>query len=373
MVAHMNPHNVLKEILSKQQPFEGPFQVPELQSQLVEILGRILKGTISPSDIEMLNEILSTTYQYFSREGCDYETSLICRTLYTDIAITMSCCHLLQDPSNSIEDHFQSIPSLLSAIQGLDRAIVFAGAPDKLDLVHELIGTIQCQYHMPKSAISGCLLESVTSGRKQYGPTSTPVPQFRLQNLFSSDLSTPFVIPGAILDWPAISDPDHAWNSIDYLLSVAGPGRIVPVEIGNDYRVDNWSQKLMPWEDFLCWLRTSDGARNETFYLAQHSLFNQFPKLNGDILIPDLVYLGPQTTEAGYKPPTNEEGLIMNAWLGPEGTISPAHKVRFHLFPSSDVQQLCSRQDPYFNCYGKSIAPDREYQQLIVGSSSCRH
>jgi hypothetical protein len=247
-------------------------------------------------------------------------------------------------------------------IQGLDRAIVLAGAPERLDLVHDLIEALQHQYVIPKSVVYGCLLESATSGRQKYGPTSIPVPQVHIQKIFSSDLSTPFVIPGAISNWPAISDPDHAWNSIDYLLSVAGPGRIVPVEIGNDYRVDDWSQQMMPWENFLCWLRTSDGIRkDEMVYLAQHSLLTQFPKLRDDILIPDLVYIVPETREAGHKPPSNEDRLIINAWIGPKGTISPAHKVRFHLHPSSNVQQISSHQDPYFNCYGKLLAPGNGY------------
>jgi len=369
----MNPQNVLKEILSKQQPSECSVQVAEHQTRFVKILGGVLKSTISPSDSETLSELLNITYQHFSRKNCDYKTSLMCRALYTDIAITMSCCYLLQETNNSNEGHPRSIPCLLSAIQELDRAIIFAGAPERLDLVHDLIETLRNQYIIPKSAAYGCLSESATSGRQQCGPTSMPVPRVHIQNLLSSDLSTPFIIPGAIADWPAISDPDHAWNSIDYLLSVAGPGRIVPIEIGNDYRVDNWNQKMMPWEDFLCSLRTSDGIRkDEMVYLAQHSLLTQFPKLRDDILIPDLVYIVPETREAGHKPPPNEESLIINAWLGPKGTMSPAHKVRFHLYPSSNVQQFSSHQDPYFNCYGKSPTPGNGYQQLILGSSGCR-
>ena len=340
MVPHMNPQNTLKEILTKQQPFECSVQVAELQTRFVKILGGVLNGVISPTDSETLSELLNITYQHFSRNSCDYETSLICRTLYTDVSMTMSCCYLLQEANNSNEDYF---PCLLSAIQGLDRAIVFAGAPGRLDLTHDLIETLQFQYTIPKSAVYGCLLESATSGRQQCGPTLTPVPQIHIQNILSSDLSTPFIIPGALSDWPAISDPDHTWNSVDYLLSIAGPGRIVPIEIGNDYRVDEWSQQMMPWEDFLCRLRMHGGTRkSEMVYLAQHSLLTQFPKLRDDILIPDLVYIVPKTGETVHKPPANEDGLIINAWLGPKGTISPAHKVRFHLCPSSNVQRFSS-------------------------------
>jgi hypothetical protein len=341
MVPHIHLQNVLKEVLNKQQPSECSARVAELQTQFAQILGRVLKSIASPSDSETLSELLCITYQFFSRKTCDYETSLICRTLYTDVAITMGCYHFLKETNNYSEDNFRSIPCLLSAIQELDRAIVFAGAPERLDLVHDLIEALRHQYIIPRSAVYGCLLESATSGRQQCGPTSMPVPQVHIQNLLFSDLSTPFIIPGAISDWPAISDPDHAWNSIDYLLSAAGPGRIVPIEIGNDYRVDNWSQQMMPWEDFLCSLRTNDGIRKgEMVYLAQHSLLTQFPKLRDDILIPDLVYIVPETREAGHKSPPNEDRLIINAWLGPKGTMSPAHKVRFHFYLSSNVQQF---------------------------------
>lgn len=352
----MNPENVLKETLSKQRAFECSFQISELQARFVKIVAGFLKDITSPPDSETLNEILNITYQHFSRKECDYETSLVCRTLYTDVAIAMGCSHLLQEASNSSEDDSRCISSLLSAIQGLDRAIVLAGAPERLDIVYELIETLQHQYRIPKSTLNGCLLEIATSSRPQHGPTSTPVPQVHFQDLFSSDLSAPFVIPGAISDWPAISDPDRTWNSIDYLLSVVGSGRIVPVEIGNDYRVDNWSQKMIPWEDFLRWLQTCDGARkDEVIYLAQHSLLTQFPKLRGDILIPDLVYFAPETREVGHKPPANEERFIINAWLGPKGTTSPAHKVGFYCFTSSIAQRFSSRQDPYYNCYGKLL------------------
>lgn len=37
------------------------------------------------------------------------------------------------------------------------------------------------------------------------------------------------------------------------------------------------------------------GPDSEGLYLAQHSLFTQFPKLRADILVPDYVYSSPGT------------------------------------------------------------------------------
>jgi hypothetical protein len=98
------------------------------------------------------------------------------------------------------------------------------------------------------------------------------------------------------------------------------------VEIGNDYRADDWTQTLMDWDEFLDSLTSDAGP---LLYLAQHSLFLQFPHLREDIEIPDYVYFCPNPPKhfPHYRPPGNDEQLVLNAWFGPKGTISPAHTV----------------------------------------------
>jgi lysine-specific demethylase 8 len=108
----------------------------------------------------------------------------------------------------------------------------------------------------------------------------------------------------------------------------------VPVEVGSDYRSDGWSQKFMPWDDFLDYLECSHKSiPTEVLYLAQHSLLTQFPALRRDIAVPDYVYACPNPTSdfPDYKPPSNDEQLVTNIWFGPKGTISPAHTVRIIL------------------------------------------
>ena len=134
--------------------------------------------------------------------------------------------------------------------------------------------------------------------------------------------SRPFVVPAHAADWPALNE--HPWHSTHYLRTVSGPGRVVPVEVGSDYRTHDWSQEIMGWDDFLTSLtQPSDRA----LYLAQHSLFLQFPNMREDMIVPDYVYSCPNSSDSfpDYKPPTNDEQLVLNAWLGPKGTISPAH------------------------------------------------
>jgi len=110
----------------------------------------------------------------------------------------------------------------------------------------------------------------------------------------------------------------------------------VPVEVGTDYRAPDWTQRFVSWDDFLDYAFTAGASSAQPpMYLAQHDLFQQFPALRSDIIVPDYVYSGPQApgTYPTYRPPGNCEELVMNLWIGPEGTVSPAHT------------------DPFFNCY----------------------
>ncbi|KAL8286883.1 hypothetical protein RQP46_003889 [Phenoliferia psychrophenolica] len=132
-------------------------------------------------------------------------------------------------------------------------------------------------------------------------------------------------------DWAASA----RWSSPAYLLAKAGPSRVVPVEVGRNYTEDGWGQRIITFEEFLDSLESG----TETLYLAQHDLFRQVPELRDDVEIPDLVYAAPDPPEnyPTYKPPASEDGYVLNAWLGPAGTVSPAHT------------------DPYFNCYAQVV------------------
>lgn len=124
----------------------------------------------------------------------------------------------------------------------------------------------------------------------------------------------------------------HSWASTGYLRSIAGPGRLVPIEVGSDYRNDDWTQKMMVWDDFLTVLDSQECVHQnkpDVLYLAQHDLMKQFPALRADIVVPDYIYAALECPAdfPGYMPPGNDDQLVINAWLGPGGTVSPAHTV----------------------------------------------
>lgn len=227
----------------------------------------------------------------------------------------------------------------MSCVARLDHALIVAGAPGQgmRSLIQDVIMRTQTEYlprkplkYSPKLAISPTrppsahiAAVSTSSGMipRLIDPPSLSI--FR-RELFNK----PFVLTGFASDWPAMNE--HPWNSIDYLRSVAGRGRVIPVEVGKDYRTGDWTQRMMSWDDFLDVLEKDSTHSQTILYMAQHNLLSQFRALREDILIPDYVFTSPQApaTYPFYRPPNNEEELALNAWLGPPGTVSPAHTVR---------------------------------------------
>ena len=252
------------------------------------------------------------------------------RRLYTDACILRS----LYGSATPAPDS----SAVAQAIEHLDMAIIVAGAagPGRHDMILDLIQRIQSE-HMsllrPSPPPDVSLSTTAPSTPAPVAAARQQVPRFSappsLASFQRSIASRPFIVPGHAADWPALNE--HPWHSTHYLRTVSGPGRVVPVEVGSDYRTDDWSQEIMGWDDFLASLtQPSDKA----LYLAQHSLFLQFSNMREDVIVPDYVYSCPNSSDSfpDYKPPTNDEQLVLNAWLGPKGTISPAHVAsNFHI------------------------------------------
>lgn len=197
----------------------------------------------------------------------------------------------------------------------------------------------------------------------------------------------PLILTGLIEDWPARGP--RPWNNPDYLLSrTFGGRRLVPVEIGRSYVDEGWGQKIVTFGEFLrshidpTSVAPPQGAPAPTdqdqeqrrtpaaaeqagdrsdhphpappshntasrpaaaqpppppatttavAYLAQHQLFLQLPQLRNDILIPDHCYTTPppHPTDRSQDQPELDAPLL-NAWLGPPGTITPLHTDPYH-------------------------------------------
>ncbi|KIL69641.1 hypothetical protein M378DRAFT_68924 [Amanita muscaria Koide BX008] len=247
------------------------------------------------------------------------------------------CLHTDSSIIRSIMSLNKAAP--LEAVSSLDTAIIISGATgiNRLQLVQDLIQEIQNRY-IPRPQFSGQFNYPIRGAIPVVQPESAALSISRLDSppslltFQSRYYQEPFIVPGYAKDWPAMQE--HPWRSAAYLRSISGAGRVVPVEIGEDYRSDDWSQKLVSWDDFLSTLDFVDqpcSNGTKTMYLAQHNIFMQFPVLHADIMVPDYVYA--DLSNSNHVAPENDEGLVTNAWLGPRGTISPAHT------------------DPYYNMY----------------------
>lgn len=163
----------------------------------------------------------------------------------------------------------------------------------------------------------------------------------------SSGRPDPMVISGLVDDRPARTS--HPWRKPAYLLSRTFDGRrLVPVEIGRSYVDEGWSQKIIPFGEFLGdYIDSTVTANSAAFpeddekegkqkekkiaYLAQHQLLTQLPALRSDVLIPDLCYTAPppHPTDSSQDQGELEEPQL-NAWFGPPGTITPLHTDPYH-------------------------------------------
>ncbi|KAI0059096.1 Clavaminate synthase-like protein [Artomyces pyxidatus] len=286
---------------------------------------------------QVLDELADDAYQHLlvARRS----DTLPWRRLYTEASLMRTLADLM----------LQRIPdeaTIELCIARLDRILVIAGAPgaDRRELVLLLISKIQ-KDHLPSEPfrclspstlvpsldVAAVLVLAGPNAVPRHGqPPSISVFQRRLRH-------EPFLLPGFASDWPAMNE--HPWRSLEYLRSVAGRGRIVPVEVGGDYRTDDWTQELIAWESFLDSLDETQRRDQRIVYMAQHNILDQFPSLRADIIVPDYAYtsLSPPSGYPQYRPPANDEQLVINAWLGPKGTVSPGHT------------------DPYFNLYAQIV------------------
>lgn len=272
----------------------------------------------------------------------------LCRRVYTDSCILSA---LVQELLGQLE----------KAISTLDYAFIIAGAagPAREETIHVLIHSYQAR--LPKiSTPPGDTIDA--SPRLPVLPL-LPSSSLRILEITAPSFLSfqtvhsqqPFIVRNYAREWPALNK--HPWRRARYLRSVAGPSRVVPVEVGNSYLLDSWKQVIMSWDDFLTSIDFEDQSRTaateEVQYLAQHDLFKQFPALQDDVVVPDYAYASLTSGGRRHVPPSNESQLVISSWLGPLGTLSPAHTVGPHLMSLYCISKLIGlSKDPYHNLYG---------------------
>jgi hypothetical protein len=315
------------------------------------------------------------------------------RRLFTDSSILKACLLVIQARLKTVKgqdvhvDASSTESSMLNImVQTLDLAIIMTGAPgiERRGWIEKIMYLLEplCE---PSSVIEEARLpkrrklDSISEDENfpkstafvpsvQHPVARAVAPSF---NKFEKYMALPrdpdigprpLIIESVIEHWPARNE--RPWKLPSYLLSKTLNGRrLVPVEIGRSYVDDGWGQKIISFKEFMnnYLLQrptniidstktplivkeppddnaveddSSQGSR--TGYLAQHDLFTQIPSLRADISIPDYCY-----THASLPHPSSPLAAkhsamralkepLLNAWLGPAGTISPMHVDPYH-------------------------------------------
>ena len=289
--------------------------------------------------------------------------------LYTDASLLLVWIDVLCDSKGQHQTRW------LRAIRMLDMAIIVAGGVGsrRLNWIQDTIGLVQSLY-----------LPTMGDASKTVVFDESPLFPFECSP-FASDsiisLNEPPTLAEMSSKWrnvplvirQGIAYPNNVterwtaldfWKSGKYLLSQVGEGRVVPVEIGEAYDSAEWTQAILPFRNVLAHIgfevetdpdETStidERTLSRPWYLAQHTLFRQFPRLRDDFCLPDYVYLAGDD-ESGEE----TEEPIVNVWLGEgNGTvITPAHTVGL----DCQSDRLKELQDPHRNCYAQVLGHKR--------------
>ncbi|KAL8662525.1 MAG: hypothetical protein Q9202_004670 [Teloschistes flavicans] len=277
-----------------------------------------------------------------------HSVPLCWRRLFTDASLAKALALIQRGIRHSCQDNGDEW--IDEAVKVLDMTTIMAGSAGRVELIDQLLSAL-------KDFLAEQLPPSGTKRRKtQPLPPSFPVSQslpstnvpairFPVQSsvapsmhAFEAHMKTaqPLRITEAITHWPAMHE--RPWSSPAYLLDrTLGGRRLVPVEIGRSYTDNSWGQSIITFSEFMqryVLLETADSS--QLGYLAQHDLFSQVPSLRNDIAVPDYCYSTPPLSKipgsaTGNRPPPPQlEEPLLNAWLGPAGTVSPLHTDPYH-------------------------------------------
>jgi len=230
---------------------------------------------------------------------------------------------------NGVSEGNQQL-ALEKIIHDLDMLTILTGAPGRRSLIDRIFTCLQtwmdsCPKYRnelskmpqayPKSYISLASTNTI--------PTLPSISLFSFQSHLNTQPSyqpIKFPSPLSIHSLPNA----NIWSNPSLLFYQTLYGtRLVPIELGRSYTDSSWTQRIMPFKEFLHTHLLNQN--DEIGYLAQHDLLSQIPSLSQHLEIPDLCFAHlPLSSSSSLDHP------VRNAWLGPARTISPLHTDPYH-------------------------------------------
>ena len=324
----------------------------ELADRLVwELSDQATDATIQqcgPAPIRIIrerpNDVLALAAKHLSATPY-HEVQKSWRRLYEDAClwrvVHLSRHHSSRSESDKETAHWERTPSesrsevrvdsIGNIIEYVDKAIIVAGAPRRAAALHfvcDRLAVLLQSEHFPE-----------IPHRFETTPPSRITAEFPITRSecavafgdFQSHLDvslTPLIMPDVMEMWSATEN----WQDPNYFMRVTlGGRRLVPVELGNMYTDDSWSQELMPFGRFMRSYMLPRRA-SRIGYLAQHDIFEQMPELAKGIVTPDYCFTTPPRPADGLHASRSSTPLqpIVHVWMGPAGTRTPLHTDAYH-------------------------------------------
>ncbi len=281
-----------------------------------------------PGSRSLIHVLMEITWEKL-HTGAWHAVALPWRDAYSLACLLAAAAAMAsEDTRNSADTTLESIAAAKAALRHLDMAALMGGpalrplinalADDLVQRLgggHDGLNNIDAPLEEGEVVLGAAPAVAVPLPSGALGPAGARIPVVSLPSLeaFAAEFmgKTPVVIEGALEGWPAL----RRWQRPSYWRAVAGP-RTVPVEVGRSYVEEGWGQSLITFSKLLDthMLGESPAAAAPTppVYLAQHDLLAQIPALARDVHEPEYCALGAAVR-------------AVNVWIGPPGTVTPAH------------------------------------------------
>ncbi|KAF9869561.1 mitochondrial division protein 1 [Colletotrichum karsti] len=372
--AHFTPSSTPSPTRPKEWEANGLDALPDDVLKHLRDLASDALSAPSPkaTTIQLIDKELETTYRKFY-EFVYADLPYCWRLLYTDLALLKFSLLVVDNAAHADEENDDEDELLSSLVAILDKALILAGGAGRAR-GRKTITNLLTHLEPSSPKLTHRFPHTFPTARTFTPPVTSPIrtvenmsmAEFQRYLDDSNGSPEPLVLRGLMGDWPARST--RPWDAPGHLMSRTCDGRrLVPVEVGRSYVDEGWTQELISFRELLSRIIDASSAsegtngkeRNKTTYLAQHELLSQLPHLQNDILTPDHAFTAPPPHP--LDPSKNKPELdlpLVNAWLGPAGTITPLHTDGYHnllcqvvgakylrLYAPRDSEALCPRVD----------------------------